>query len=197
MRQLFLVLLLSTLACAAPTSVCIVDGSGAPLKDVLVILKSLDNHYFDVSRQLTDEQGKTRSVELKHGLYRIIATTPYGVWKTTIREFLVGDEPINLKITADANPTHGLGDVISVGADHAELQVLKADGSPAAGAKVLIRDRDATLSLERWYKMDENGKSKIELVGSPTVVVVVYDGKLMTTQLAQTDTRPIVRFSPD
>jgi hypothetical protein len=51
--------------------------------------------------------------------------------------------------------------------------------------------------MERWYKLDEHGDAKIELVASPTVVVIIYKGKLCTRQLAKSDTRAKIRFMPD
>lgn len=195
-RRMLITLLLCGTCFAAPATVRVVDGSGAPVRDVLVIIQSLDNRQRDVSRKLTDEQGSVGTLELKAGLYRAIATTPYGVWHTAIKEFLVSGDRVEVRLTVEQEPTHGAGDVVTVGASTADLQVLKPDGTPASGADMLVRDKDATLYLERWYKMDEAGRSRIELVGTPTIVVVVYHGKLLVTQLAA-ETHPVVRFSPD
>ena len=197
MRVAFSWFLLPTLCFAAPATFRVLDGSGAPVKDVLVIVESLDSSYRDVSRQLTDEQGRVRTEELKAGLYRVIATTPYGLWETAIKEFLVTDHPVDLTLTVQPQPTHGYGDIVTLGSSRAELQVLNSDGTPASGAEVLVRDEDATLYLERRYKTDQNGKAHIELVASPTVLIIIYDGKLLTKELASTDTHAIVRLSPD
>lgn len=68
------------------------------------------------------------------------------------------------------------------------------DGQPANGARILVRDRDATLHLERRYKTDGKGTAKSELVSEPTVVVVVYGAVLLSTELAQHDLNPIIRL---
>lgn len=136
-------------------------------------------------------------MELTAGTYRVIATTPYGLWETAIKEFLVTEQPVNLSLKVQPQPTHGFGDIVPLHRSKADLQVITPDGAPASGAKVLVRDESASLHLERWYKLDRNGRSKIELVASPTVLVIIYNGKLFTTQIAQTDTHAVVRFSPD
>jgi hypothetical protein len=77
----------------------------------------------------------------------------------------------------------------------AQLQVIGPGGQPATGARVLVRDRDATLHLERRYKTDKKGTTNIDLVSAPTVVVVVYGDIVSTTELAQRDLNPIIRLS--
>ncbi len=193
-RVAFSLFLLPTLCFAAPATFRVLDGSGSPIKDALIIVKSLDSGYGDVSRQLTDEQGEVHAVELKAGLFRVIATTPYGLWETAIKEFLVAERPVDLTLKLQPQPTHGFGDIVSLGNSRANLQVLRPDGIPASGAKVLVRDENATLHLERWYKLDDNGKASVELVGSPTVLVIIYSGTIFTTHLAQSDTHAVVRF---
>lgn len=197
MRLAILGFLLSTLCFAAPTTVRVVDASGAPLKDVLVIVKSFGPSYFDDIRQLTDEQGRIPTLELKPGAYQAIATTPYGLWETSVKEFLVEDKPVELTLRVSPQPTHGVGDIVTVGSSHTEIKVLTPAGTPAPGAKVFTRDKDATLYLERWYKTDKEGKAQIELVADPTVLVIIYGGKLFTTQLAPSSTHATIRFSPD
>ena len=54
-----------------------------------------------------------------------------------------------------------------------------------------MRDRDATLHLERRYKADNKGAAIIELVGKPTVMVVVYGDVLLTTELDPHDLNPL------
>jgi hypothetical protein len=197
MRAILVAFLLPSLCFAAPVTIRVLDGSGAPVKYTLVIVQSLDSAYRDVTRQLTDEHGGVSAGELKPGLYRVIATTPYGLWETTIKEFLVTNDSVNLTLVAQPQSTHGFGDIVTGGNPHVNLQVLMPDGTPAVGADVLLRDRDATLYLERRYKLDKHGKSKIELISSPTVLVIIFEGRLLTTQLAQTDTPTVIRFTPD
>jgi hypothetical protein len=90
--------------------------------------------------------------------------------------------------------THGNGDIVTVGTPRAQLQVIGPDGHPASGASILVRDREATLNLERWYTADGKGFAKIELVSEPTVVVVVYSDVLLTTELSQHDLNPVVHL---
>lgn len=194
MRHALLLLLLTSLCSATATKIQVVDASGAPAQDVLVIVKALD-HYGELARRLTDQQGGIGSLGLKPGIYRAIATTPYGLWQTEIREFVVSDTPVEVQLTVKPRGTHGFGDVVTLGGSSADLQVLGTDGKPAGGAEVLVRDKDATLSLERWYKTDANGKAKVELVGHPTVVVVILDGKLTTAELSSKQTHAVIHLS--
>jgi hypothetical protein len=189
--------LVSISSFAAPMKIRVLDGSGAPVKDVLVIIKSLDSSYQDVSRQLTDDQGRINAVELRPGMYRAIASAPYGLWETKIREFLVASESIELTLMVQPTPTHGFGDIVTVGSSRLQLQVLTSDGLPASGARVLVRDKQATLHLERWYKLDNNGKADIELVASPTMLVIIHNGNICTTQITATGKHAVIRFSSD
>jgi hypothetical protein len=81
-----------------------------------------------------------------------------------------------------------------VGTTRVLLKVIGPDGHPAHGAHILIRDRDATMNLERWYEADGQGIATIELVSEPTVAVVVYDDVLQATELAQHDSTPVIRL---
>jgi len=195
MRHALLLLLLTSVCSATPTAIHVVDASGAPADQVLVIVKALD-HYEELARRLTDQQGAIGVLDLKPGTYRAIATTPYGLWQTEIKEFVVADAPVELQLTVRPRGTHGFGDVVTVGGSKANLQILGSDGKPAAGAEILVRDEEATLHIERWYKTDADGKTRIELVGDPTVVVVIFNGKLITTQLSPKSTHATIRFSP-
>ena len=41
------------------------------------------------------------------GLYRAIATCPYGICETKVSEFLVADAPVELELKVDVSPTRG------------------------------------------------------------------------------------------
>jgi hypothetical protein len=84
-------------------------------------------------------------------------------------------------------PTHGYGDIVTVGKRTRDIQVLQASGQPAVAAEVLVRDREATFNLERWYKTDASGKAKIELVGTPTILVIVFEGILVSQEVGDHD----------
>jgi len=197
MRYLSLLLTFVALAPQTGTKVTIKiqDASGAPLKDELVIVQDLNKPGTDLLRALSDQNGDVPLLELGHGVFRVIATYPYRGWKTQVSEFLVRDKPITVSLQIQPMPTHGYGDVVTVGSSFANLQVVRSDGQPASGASVLVRDEDNTLFLERSYKTDEKGMVKIELVGDPTVVVVVYGDALVTQRLPSGTSNRVVRLS--
>lgn len=199
MRRLLLVLTLFVVmpAVAAVTytvKIRVEDSSGAVVKDELVIVQDLNNHEHEILRALSDRDGKAPTLELPSGLYRVIATAPYGLWETSVREFLVGKQSTEVILRVQPMPSHGYGDIVTLGTPRVQLQVIGPDGQPAKGALVLIRDRDATLHMERWYTADDKGIAKIELVSEPTVVVVIYGDVLLTSELAQHDSSPVIRM---
>lgn len=171
------------------------DPSGAAIKAELVIVQDLDNHEDEVVRALTDENGEMPPLKLGPGLYRAIATAPYGLWRTRVREFLVNNVPVRLVLRVDPMPTHGYGDVVAIGAKHLHLQVLTPDGRPAVAVSVLARDEEATLHLERWYKTDDSGGATIEVVGDPLVLVVVSAKTLVTREISSKSTRETIRLA--
>jgi hypothetical protein len=170
-----------------PVSVAIAvqDPSSAPLKNELVIVQNLDDHERELVRALTDDRGGIPAIELRPGVYRAIATAPYGLWQTTVREFLVGDTPVKLQLSVEPKPTHGYGDVVSVGNAKISLHVVDAAGGPIAGASILVRDREATPYLERWYTTDASGNVEVESVADPAVVVVIHGKTLITRELSR------------
>jgi|SRR5580692_6767630 hypothetical protein len=177
-----------------PVKVKVEDASGASVKDELVIIQDLNNREREVIRTLSEQDGSVPPFQLQPGLYRAIATAPYGVWQTYVHEFLVGQKSTKVIIKVQPLPTHGYGDIVSAGGTRCQLRVIGSDGLPASGASILVRDRDATLHLERWYKTDKNGTAPIELVSDPTVVVVVYGDNLLTKELSQHILNPIIRL---
>jgi hypothetical protein len=170
------------------------DSSGAVVKDELVIIQDLNGREHEILRVLSDEYGIVPVLQLPPGLYRFIATNPYGEWQTKVLEFLVGQQSTEVTIRVEAMPTHGYGDIVTIDTTRVQLQVIGPDEKPASGAIILIRDRNATLYLERWYKTDSNGVAKVELIGKPTVAVVVYGDILLTKELAQHDLKPVIRL---
>jgi hypothetical protein len=199
MRHLLLALALLGLVTAGaaatfPVKIKVEDAAGVVLKDQLVIVQDLDNRGHEVLRTLSDQGGNVPPLQLPPGLYRVIATAPYGLWQTSVREFLVGQKSTEVIVRVQAKSTHGYGDIITVGTRRVQLQVIGPDGQPASGASVLVRDRDATLHLERRYKADREGTATIELVSEPTVVLVVYSDLLLTTELGQQVRDPVIRL---
>jgi len=187
MRNLCVLLLLCSTAFAAPVSVIVNDTSGASCKDILIIIKSLETGKEQV-RALSDAAGHIPRQEMKSGLYRLIATQPYGIWTTNVTEFWVGDKPIEVEVSVSPMSTHGYGDVVFVNpgskADRfAEVRVLAPAGQPAAKARIFIRDARDTLATERYYLTDAEGRVRIDKVGEPTVVIVEYKGIVKTVAI--------------
>ena len=177
-----------------PVKIKVKDASGAALKNELVIVQDLNNREHEILRALSDQEGNGPTLELPSGIYRVITAAPYGVWQTSVLEFLVGQQSTEVIVRVQPMPSHGYGDIVTVGTTRVQLKVIGPDGHPAHGAHILIRDRDATMHLERWYKADSQGIATIELVSEPTVAVVVYDDALLATELAQHDSTPVIRL---
>lgn len=158
----------TTAAAAGTVQLTVKDPTGAPLPKALVILRSLhDGH--EISRSLTDSQGKIPKLKLKPGLYRAIATYPYGLWKTEVHEFLVGDRPVELTLTLQTTGTKD--NVAILGASHALLQVVNRKAKPVPGALVIVRDITAT--YEERYRSDHFGEVRVNLIAEPTVLIIV------------------------
>jgi hypothetical protein len=147
-----------------------VDPSGAPFPDVLVIVKSLETGQ-EISRALTTSAGTVPVADLSPGTYRIIATCPYGICATRVAEFLVEQRPLDMTVKLDVLPTQG--NVWRVGSP-TSLQVMITDqmGLPVPSAEILARDPEA--KHEHWYKTDAKGEADIKLEGSTTTVVVFH-----------------------
>lgn len=183
--KLFLALLLLLSSSATRVDIVIEDSSGVVLKDELVIIQDLNGKDREVLRVLTDRYGKIPALNLEPGVYRAIATAPYGLWQTEVREFLVTDKPFQLTLNVRPMPTHGYGDIVTVGSKKKQLKILQADGKAAVGAELYVRDREATLYLERRYKTNSRGEATIELVGKPTVVAIVYSNSISTHEVSE------------
>ena len=59
MRIALALFLISTSCLATQTKIRVLDGSGAPVKDVLVIVEALNSSYQDVSRQSAARAART------------------------------------------------------------------------------------------------------------------------------------------
>jgi hypothetical protein len=198
MRSAILLLLCCQLASAVSVKFRVVDEGGSPVKDVLVIVDNLESHEAEVLRVLTNDRGEAGVLWLQPGLYRMIATAPYGLWQTRIKEFLVKSGPLEVVLPVKVMPTHGYGDIIVVGAPTLELQIVQSDGHPASFAQVLMRDKVATLHTEKWYKADSEGRVKAEMMADePVVAVILYQDAIMTTELPSHATGTVIRFSPN
>jgi hypothetical protein len=152
---------------ASTVQVSIEDGAGGAFPNVLVILKSLEDAH-EVFRVLTDSNGHIPVVALQPGLYRIIATCPYGLCETKLQEVFIGENPLNLVLRLAV--VSAINRVI-VGPNSHIVQVLDKDGNPVSNALVIARD--VMLTYEKWYKTDNDGKAKVILIGDPAILVIV------------------------
>jgi hypothetical protein len=185
---------LSAMTPSMKVDLVVEDSTGVALKDELVIVQDLRNQAHEVLRVLSNKDGKTPTLDLQPGLYRAIATAPYGLWQTEVREFLVAEKPVRLALRVRPMPTRGYGDIVTVGTKRKKLEILKTNGQAASGAEIYVRDRDATLHLERWYKTNAQGEAEIEIVSEPTVVVIVFGDSLTTREVSAKDSELILRL---
>lgn len=176
-------LLISCCAHGAQFRILTVDETGAGFADVLVIVKSLEGKG-EKFRALTDKSGAVSAYELSEGLYQIIATCPYGICQTTVREVIVANQPVDLKLSLKVLPT--VGNAFTVGRiERRRVEVLDSDGRPVTSAQVLVRD--AAAQHQRWYQTGVDGKVEIALPhGLETTVIAVHQGRLASRAL-QTD----------
>ena len=199
MSCLFVLTLLAGLM-YSPVRVRVEDVGGAPLRNELVIVQDLGDHEHELSRALSDQNGDVPELDLKPGLYRAIATMPYGLWETEVQEFVVRSQRTSQEVMLRLRsaPTHGNGDIVVVEKTPSlDVQVLQSNGSPASGAEVLARDPEATLYLERWYTADGNGVVKVDLLSEPLVLVAIYNNRLQTAKVTRKDARTVIRFPKD
>lgn len=192
MQTILLLTMLATLTAQAQTTFKVQDASGAGLKDELVIVQDLNGPECEISRSLTDKDGNVSALDLKPGLYRMIATDPYGSWQTQVREFLVRSKPSVIVASVQPMPTQGNGDIVTLPGSWVTLRVTTWDGIPAHGAKILIRDEDATRYLERWYVANEDGVARIAYLKDRLFAVVIYQDVLITQEITAGQMSPVI-----
>ena len=171
--------LLSILFClpsfAAQVIVAVATTDGKPLRDALVIVQDLDHQEREAYRALTEGQGTTSPRELPPGLYRAIGTYPYSRWRSDVREFVITEQPVRIKLSL---PEASTFDAVTVAIGRVGIRVVDAAGRPAAGARVLVRDANATPQSEHWGTTDAKGQTSLELTLEPAVLLVVYKNRL-------------------
>jgi len=161
---------------ATPVRLRVLDQTKAAFPNVLVIVKSLAGRG-EIFRGLTDQAGSVPERDLAAGLYRAIATCPYGICETKVMEFLVGGAPVELELNVDVSPTRG--DIAIVGpSNRLKMRVVDSQGKPAASAEVLVRDSNA--EYEQWYKTNGEGEADVEPLGTTATFVVLYKAALIT-----------------
>jgi hypothetical protein len=164
-------------AAAAAFRVTTADSAGAPLAATLLIVRSLEGRG-EAFRALTDNAGALAERELEAGRYRIVATYPYGAWKTTIREFVVEKTPVALRLALSPVPTAGKK-VAAVKKPRLAVLTLDAKARPVPGIAVLVRDPEAT--AEAWYQTNAKGEVTIDLSAfAGAVTLVSFAGAVVT-----------------
>lgn len=176
----FILLYIIITVAPTPRTICVVDPTGAPLPGVLVIIKSLDGKG-EIGRFLSDFDGQVPPVNLDEGLYRLIATYPYGPWVTTVTEVLGSNVPPKLRLVIPSMATDRLGE--QLGRRQVTIVVQTLSAAPASGARILVRDPEAR--WETWYTADREGHVTIRLPSDPSVMVAVHEGKLYRRELAK------------
>lgn len=155
------------------------DASGAPLGNVLVIVRPLERAGAG-SRLLADSSGLALFPPASPCIYQIIVTDPYGTWETVIREVIVSRAPTTQEISVRPLPTHGIGDTVVI-APSAAIKVLNPSVQAAPNTDLYVRDQLALYSA--WYRTDANGVAHISTFGDGTEVVAFRDNRISTLTL--------------
>jgi len=172
-------LLASGRADAAPLEVKVFDRTKATFSDVLVIIESLDGKG-EVFRTLSDANGSIPKRDLAPGLYRLIATCPYGPCETEVREFIVANDPIRLDITVNLKPTDGDG--YWEGLHPLRVSVQNSRLQPMDQTIVIVRDSEK--NYEKWYKTGADGTVLVEIPDAPMTFVVLCGGTLTSKTIS-------------
>jgi hypothetical protein len=178
---LLLTLSEAALSHASSLRVSVKDRTGSPFANVLLIVKSLEDGG-ERHRALSDASGEAPETVLRPGLYRLIATCPYGVCETQITEFLMGNDSVSLRMALDVRAT--TGDIV-LSDRKLRVVVVGRNEQAASKAKVLVRNSDAT--TEKWYVADEKGGLLIDVLSEPMTLVAFYAGRLETRNLTSED----------
>ena len=162
----FVFLLLQAPICQARgTIVNVTDASGAPFKDVLMIVRRFDP-FKELGRHSTDVDGNTPGIGLPVGLSQIIATCPYGPCSTTVREVKGERVPPVYPLSVPLRSTDELGEL--VGVRMALISVEPPPGGRYLGHVNLLA-RDSQAIREEGYTTDDTGLAKVRLIGDPPV----------------------------
>jgi len=154
----------------------VTDASGAPISNVLVIIRSIEGEG-EKLRALSDASGLAPVTQLGKGKFQVIATQPYGLWETGVKEFVMDGNPATLTLSLRVRPTQGLGDVEFVGPG-LDLSVVDRSGHVVPNAEVFVRDHEATFG--KWYVTDKQGNTNISLFGNETEIIAFSNGQLAT-----------------
>jgi hypothetical protein len=175
---------------ATPVDIRVLDKTKAGFQDVLVIVQSLPEKN-EIFRMLTDANGNMPRHNFIPGLYRIIATCPYGPCETLVREILICQEDMKVDLILDLKPIINESWIYDPGS-HLKIKILEADGSVSQGARIIVRDE---LALEEvWYITDTTGSAIVGMTASEnSTVVVVTSNQLETRTLLKDEIRNLQR----
>lgn len=166
---LLLIVMAASPAMAKGIRIKVVDANGNPFPNVLAIVQGLTD-YREMGRFLSDKDGLTPEIQVSDEIFRVIATCPYGLCRTSVHEFLLASSPKVVAITAQVVSSDENG--VPVGYPKSKL-LLERPHEKTQGAKILVRDPLAR--WEHWYVADKDGSAEIELPYDPTVIVVFLD----------------------
>jgi hypothetical protein len=159
--------------CSSAVRIKLADVQTAPVPNVLVIVQSLSTGA-EVGRKLTNQIGTVEFEIGSPGLFRLIATSPFGLWGTTVREFrVVPPAAIQIDITLKHLPP--AGNRVYVGSP-ITVTLVDWEGKPLKKTNFLTRS-EAGCDVQ-WHTTDENGSARVDLLSEPVVVVVEYNGKI-------------------
>ena len=165
------------MATAAPFRIRVTDPIGAEGVDkVLVIVQSLDGKG-EVLRTLTDPKGSITPIDLAPGLYRLIATYPYGYWFTQVREFVVSAAPVNMDLHMDG----AVIDRVAAPGVKVQVTVVNRDGKAIKNAHILGRDRQALSN--RWDTTDGQGHAVVTVGVNGADIVAIYNEQVVITPI--------------
>jgi hypothetical protein len=165
-------LMLPLSAFPVPVKVTVSDPQTAPLQDVLVIVQRIDRPGVS-KRRLTDNIGAARFDIAEAGLFQVIATEPFGVWTTKVKEFRVGPrDPVEVELT--------LGMVGEEYHEHLspiiKVTLLDSTGQPLKETAFLTRS-DSGCEVH-WHVTDANGSAEVKATSSPLMLVVEHNDKV-------------------
>jgi hypothetical protein len=158
---------------AETVSVRATDRAGEKLPGILVVLKSLEDVPWGVSRALTGPNGLVPAVDVPPGLYEAIATDPYGIFETTVKDFMVATKPVKLELQLDVVQDQ----TVTANAIDWHLRVVDNQNRPVVNAWVTARDSEASTGVG-VTTTDSHGRATVTIpIDRAVVITVFYDGQ--------------------
>lgn len=162
------------------------DEVGFRVPNILVVVSLLRPEKYLQLRFLTDSKGETPSIDLPSGLYQFVATCPFGLWRGSVTELFVGDNPKDIVLPVKAKSEIDVVDVSKRTAVTLRIGTALSEGPPLSNVEVMSRDVDG--GNEIWLRTDTKGQIRIHVNdvndGGPTILVVPIDGQIFRFVLA-------------